>query len=84
MSARTIQVPMQQDLLEKISKLARERFGSRAAFIRAACEHFVRSLERAEEERRYLAGYARLPDNGHVAAAGVSLTAETLPDEDWS
>ena len=84
MAARAIQVPMDDDLIKRLSKRWRDGFSSRAAFIRTACERLLGELDRTEAERRYVEGYLRKPEDRKLAQAGARLAAEVLPDEDWS
>ncbi|MBI4871450.1 MAG: hypothetical protein HY814_07775 [Candidatus Riflebacteria bacterium] len=83
MLTKTIQVPMEVELLERISRASGQAYKSRAAFIREACDRYLRLLETAEKERRYVEGYRRIPEDPIEGEVGLKLAASVLSDEDW-
>lgn len=60
----TIQVPMEKQLLAHLDRRAKSEAVSRAALIRNACARYLREVESAERERRYVEGYRRIPEAG--------------------
>jgi hypothetical protein len=51
-----VQVPMDEDLLERIDATAGIVAESRAAFIRAACQQRLKNFEAKERDRLYMEG----------------------------
>ena len=80
---KIIQVPIQDDLLERIDETAGMVAESRAAFIREACRQRLKSLQAAELDRRYVQGYRRKPEDTAWAETGAKLLARRLPRDKW-
>ncbi len=80
---KVIQVPIDPKLLRAVDRQARARKSSRAAFIRGACEAYLRRLEEEELDRRYVEGYRRKPEKPALGEAGAKMAAEVLNREDW-
>ncbi len=80
---KIIQVPMEDELLERIDGTAGVISESRAAFIREACKQRLRSLQAKELDRRYFEGYRRKPEDLDWAQASVKLLSKRLPKEKW-
>lgn len=80
---RIIQVPMEEDLLERIDETAGVVAESRAAFIREACKLRLSALATRELDRRYVEGYRRKPEDTTWAETGAKLLSRVLPREQW-
>jgi predicted transcriptional regulator len=73
---KTIQVTIDDRLLELVDKLSRARKTTRSAFVRHALEAEIRRERVREEETRHAEGYARAP----VAAGEFDVW---LDEQDW-
>lgn len=80
---KVIQVPMEEELLRRVNRLARARRSTRAALIREACQEYLRRLEEQELERRYVEGYRGKPEKPAWGKAGAKLAARVWPKDDW-
>ncbi len=80
---KVIQVPMEEELLRLVNRLARARRSTRAALIREACQEYLRRLEEEELERRYIEGYRRKPEDPAWGELGAKLATLVWPREDW-
>jgi len=58
---KTIQVTMDEPLLERLDRLLACTGKARSAFIREAVEEALATIEEAEMDRRHAAGYERFP-----------------------
>jgi len=80
---KIIQVPIEEDLLQRIDETAGAVAESRAAFIREACKLRLKSLEARELDRRYMEGYRKKPEDTAWAETGAKLLSRVLPKEKW-
>ena len=80
---KVIQVPIEDELLERIDTTAGAVAESRAAFIREACKQRLKSLETEELDHRYVEGYRKKPEELEWAEASVRLLSKRLPKEKW-
>jgi len=80
---RTIQVPIDEPLLEALDEASDEQGTSRSALIRAACREFLRLLHERKLDEQYVEGYRRIPDDPAVGEAQLRMLAEVLPEEEW-
>ena len=80
---KIIQVPIEDELLERIDATAGVVAESRAAFIREACKQRLKSFETQELDRRYMDGYRKKPEGLDWAEASVRLLSKRLPKEKW-
>jgi metal-responsive CopG/Arc/MetJ family transcriptional regulator len=80
---KIIQVPIEDELLERIDVTAGIVAESRAAFIREACKQRLKSLQAKELDRRYLEGYRKKPEELDWAEASVKLLSKRMPKEKW-
>jgi metal-responsive CopG/Arc/MetJ family transcriptional regulator len=80
---KIIQVPMEDELLERIDATAGVVAESRAAFIREACKQRLRSFAAKELDRRYMDGYLKKPEGLDWAETSARLLAKRLPKEKW-
>ena len=80
---KIIQVPIEDELLERIDATAGIVAESRAAFIREACKQRLKSLQVEELDRRYMDGYRKKPEGTDWAQASVRLLSRRLPKEKW-
>jgi len=75
---KIIQVPIDDELLERIDATAGIVAESRAAFIREACNQRLKSLRAKELDRLYSEGYRKKPEESGWAEASVKLLAKRL------
>ena len=80
---KIIQVPIEDELLERIDATASTVAESRAAFIREACKQRLKSFKERELDRRYMEGYRKKPEELDWAEASVRLLSKRLPKEKW-
>jgi len=83
MTAKIIQVPVDQQLLTALNKACKKQKKKRAEFVRQACRESLKRLQEAEWDRQYIEGYRRIPEDPAIGEAGLKIAAETLPKEDW-
>jgi metal-responsive CopG/Arc/MetJ family transcriptional regulator len=84
---KIIQVPMNEDLLERLNAYSSERGQSRSAFIREACAEYVAKLTEEELDRQYIQAYIDVPETQEErewAELGQEMLAELTKDDDWS
>jgi metal-responsive CopG/Arc/MetJ family transcriptional regulator len=82
-SKKIIQVPIEDDLLERIDATAGVVAESRAAFIREACKQRLKNLRAKELDRLYSEGYRKKPEELGWAEASVKLLSRRMPKEKW-
>jgi metal-responsive CopG/Arc/MetJ family transcriptional regulator len=58
---KTIQMTIDEDLLEKVDEMTRDLKTTRSAFIRSALQLALRRQTISEMERRHAQGYAKHP-----------------------
>ena len=80
---KIIQVPIEDELLERIDATAGVVAESRAAFIREACKQRLKNLHAKELDRLYMEGYRKRPEGSDWAKASVKLLSKRLPKEKW-
>jgi hypothetical protein len=80
---RIIQVPMDARLLGEVDDAAGRVAESRAAYIRGACIHRLRSEETQALDRRYIEGYRRKPEKVSWGKLGAKLLAQRLRRDRW-
>jgi metal-responsive CopG/Arc/MetJ family transcriptional regulator len=80
---RTIQVPIEEELLKTIDEKAHLRFRNRSDFIRKACQQFINNLEEQEKEKIYVKGYQKTPEKVKVAEVSTKLASSILKKENW-
>ncbi|MBZ5563241.1 MAG: CopG family transcriptional regulator [Acidobacteriia bacterium] len=80
---KVIQVPMDEALLRAVTRTAKARRATRAAFIRKACQEYLHRLEEEELDRKYVEGYRRKPEKPVWGEVGSKMAAEVLAQEDW-
>jgi hypothetical protein len=80
---KIIQVPIEDDLLRRIDATAGAVAESRAAFIRAACEQRLKTMQAKELDRLYMEGHRRHPEDLEWAESSVKLLSKRLPKEKW-
>ena len=78
---KVIQVPIEDELLERIDATAGVVAESRAAFIREACKQRLKSLRAKELDRLYVEGYEKRPEELDWAEASVKLLSKRLPSD---
>ncbi|MDD5454308.1 MAG: ribbon-helix-helix domain-containing protein [Candidatus Ratteibacteria bacterium] len=80
---KTIQVPIEEELLKTIDEKAQSRFKNRSDFIRKACQQLIKNLEEQEKENTYAKGYQKTPEKVKVAEVSAKLASSVLKREDW-
>ena len=80
---KIIQVPIEDELLQRIDTTAGVVAESRAAFIREACKQRLKSLQAKELDRLYVEGYRKQPEDVDWAQTSVKLLSKRLPKEKW-
>jgi metal-responsive CopG/Arc/MetJ family transcriptional regulator len=80
---KTIQLTIDEPLLERVDCAAREQHSARSEFIRSAIERELRRIAIREAERQYADAYRKQPltaeeIDGWEAVRGIP------EDEDWS
>ena len=80
---KIIQLPIESGLLVRIDETATALATSRTAFIHEACRLRVQSLATKNLDRRYAAGYRKIPEKTQWAETGAILLSQILPAEDW-
>ncbi len=75
---KIIQVPIEDELLERIDATAGMVAESRAAFIREACKQRLKSLETKGLDHRYVEGYRKKPEELDWAEASARLLSKLL------
>ncbi len=83
---KIIQVPMNEDLLERLDAYSSERGQSRSAFIREACAEYVAKLTEEELDRQYAEAYRKFPEGEEEAVwarMGEQELAKRLAEDEW-
>lgn len=80
---KIIQLPIESDLLVRIDETATALATSRTAFIHEACRLRVQSLATKNLDRRYVAGYRKIPEETQWAKTAATLLSQILPAEEW-
>ena len=80
---KVIQIPIENELLERIDKTVQALATSRAAFIREACTLRLQGLDTKKLNRRYIAGYRKYPEQTQWAETGAALLSQILLEEKW-
>ena len=74
---KIIQVPMDEDLLERIDATAGIVAESRAAFIRTACQQRLKSFEVKERDRLYMEGTSEAPRRSRLGTDLRQIALQT-------
>ncbi len=80
---KSIQVPIDENLLRAIDQSVKKGFPSRSDFIRKACLFFLRHIEDLEKEKTYVEGYRRIPEKTDIAEGSARTAGFVLPPEEW-
>ena len=80
---KIVQVPMEEELLNRIDATAGIVAESRAAFIREACQQRLKSLHAKELDQLYIEGHQKRPENLDWAKSSAKLLSKRLPKEKW-
>jgi metal-responsive CopG/Arc/MetJ family transcriptional regulator len=84
MPKRIIQVPFDEVLLGKVTRLAKTRRSTRAALISEACRRYLERFEEEEFDQKYAEGYGRKPESASVGKLGEKMAKEVWPNENWN
>ena len=82
-SKKTIQMPIDDELLKRIDVTAGVLAEGRAAFIREACQQRLKSLQAKELDRLYIEGHRSQPEDLAWAESAARLLSKRLPKEKW-
>ena len=80
---KVIQIPIENELLERIDEPVEALAISRATFIREACALRLQGLDTKKLDRLYMAGYRKYPEHTQWAETGATLLSQILPEEKW-
>ncbi|MFH1096930.1 MAG: hypothetical protein V1749_05480 [Candidatus Desantisbacteria bacterium] len=80
---KTIQVPMDEVLLGEIAQRAKTEFKNRSAFIRTACQYFIKYLDKTKKEEEYAKGYRKMPEKVEMARMSSTIVTELMQKEQW-
>jgi len=83
MSKIIIQVPVDEELLQRLDKLSKEQSKSRAEVIRHACRKFLKETEEERLDRVYQEGYERVPETPEMGEAQIKMIKKVWPKESW-
>lgn len=83
MATKIIQVPMEDELRQRLDSLAEQQKKPRAEVIREACRRYLRRLQEEEWDRQYEEGYRRMPEDVRELDGFLQGYAQVLPEEDW-
>jgi metal-responsive CopG/Arc/MetJ family transcriptional regulator len=79
-----VSIEVQNELLERLDRIAAEEATTRSDFIVTACERLValkEAMTSAESDEAYAEAYRRMPEE--PAWGNAMLLARMLPKEDW-
>lgn len=79
---KIIQIPIEDELLERIDSSAGTAGQSRAAFIRVACKQHLERLAAEKLDRHYMASYQKKSENFEWAKESSELLSKRLPREE--
>lgn len=83
MRKRTVQVAVDDNLLEALERQCRKQSKTRAELIRVACKYYLRHLEDEELDRLYQEGYVRVPEKTDVGETQLAMLGDVLDKESW-
>jgi metal-responsive CopG/Arc/MetJ family transcriptional regulator len=83
---KVVQIPVSEDLLERLDAASKQRDQSRSAFIREACTKYLAEIREAKLVEQYERGYERMPEGEEEdswAKMGEERLAELLAEDSW-
>lgn len=83
---KVIQLPVNNDLLQRLDDESKRREQSRSAFIREACVKYLATVEKDKMIEEYIRGYERFPEDEKEEAwakMGEERLAEVLAEDSW-
>lgn len=80
---KTIQVPMDEVLLKEIVQRAETDFKNRSAFIRTACQYFIRHLDEIRNDQLYAEGYRQVPEDIDMASVSSKIASNIMQKGEW-
>lgn len=83
MTRKAIQVPFDEDLLERLTKLAKKTNQARVELIRKACLLFLVRNEEMELDEIYRKGYKKTPDNTEFAESQLDVLDQIFTKDEW-
>lgn len=78
-----ISISLPQPILRAADRERQARGETRSEFFRRAVEDLVKRRQEAEDVRRYVEAYQRIPDDPAEDAMYDALAAETVSSEPW-
>ena len=83
MVKKVIQVPVDQDLLNKLDSLSKKQRKARAELIREACLSYLERIREEEMDSIYRHGYMKIPEEQEAGKAQLIVSGEILSGEPW-
>ncbi len=83
MVKKTIQVPVDGELLSALDTLSRKQRKARSEVIRLACIRYLREIETKDLDRIYQEGYEKYPEDRGIAESLTAAAVEVMPPEKW-
>ena len=80
---KAIQVPMDDLLLKEITQKVKTDFKNRAAFIRTACQYFIRHLDETRDDQLYAEGYRQIPEDIDMAMVSSNIASNIMQKGEW-
>jgi len=79
-----IAVSLPREAYRAMEVVRRRRKITRSALVAEALEQWLSALERAEEVRRYVEAYTRMPETAEEIAVSRQLWEVASANEEWS
>ena len=83
MTKKTIQVPVDEDLLQALDQVSLKLQESRSEIIRQACKHYLSQMKDEELDRLYQQGYRDTPEGPELGQMQINVIGQVLPAETW-
>lgn len=80
MARREVLVQLDDDLVERLDKLAEHVGTSRSELIRRGATAVLESADESEADRRLQLAYRRVPQDPELVATAARLAAQTAPE----
>ena len=80
MARREVLVQLDDELVERLDRLAEQQGTSRSELLRRGAAAVVQAAEQAEADRALQAAYRRLPQDPAIVTAASRLAAQTAPE----
>ena len=83
MTKKTIQVPVDNDLLQALDKVSLKLQESRSEIIRQACKRYLKQMKDEELDKLYQQGYRDVPEESELGEMQINVIGQVLPAETW-